>query len=72
MATAILEIYPLPQDQPVDTTTRLGFSIADPDAVVKEIEGVRGRLLKAARQTPWGYVAIVADPDGRTIELHRA
>lgn len=66
----ILEIYPLPADQPVDCTTRLGFAVADPDAAADTAAAQGGRLVKPGRQTAWGYVAIVADPDGRTVELY--
>jgi predicted enzyme related to lactoylglutathione lyase len=67
-----LEIYPLPDDQTVDSTTRLGFAIADPDAAVNSADSVGGRVINPGRDTPWGYMALVADPDGRTVELYRA
>ena len=72
MGDGIIELYPLPSDQAVDTSTRLGFAIADPDAAVSGVESVGGRVVKAGRDTPWGYMAIVGDPDGRTVELYRA
>ena len=71
LGDAIMEIYPLPSDQAVDTSTRLGFAIPDPDAVVSNVDSVGGRIIKAGRETPWGYMAMVGDPDGRTVELYR-
>ncbi len=71
LSDGIIEIYPLPADQTVDSTTRLGFAIADPDTVVAGITGLGGRLIKPGRDTPWGYMALVVDPDGRTVELYR-
>lgn len=68
----IMEIYPLPTEQAVDATTRLGFAISNPDAVVEAIESVGGRVIQAVRETPWGYMALVADPDNRRVELYRS
>ena len=70
-SSSILELYPLSKDLPVDTSTRLGFEIEDPDSVVEVVESLGGKVVNAARQTKWGYLAIVKDPDGRTIELYR-
>ena len=72
LGDGIIEIYPLPNDQTVDSTTRLGFAIADPDCAVGGAESLGGRVIKPGRDTPWGYMALVADPDGRTVELYRA
>ena len=72
LGDGIIEIYPLPDDQTVDSTTRLGFAIADPDSAVGGAESLGGRVIKPGRDTPWGYMALVADPDGRTVELYRA
>ena len=71
LGDAIIEIYPLPEDQVVDSSTRLGFAIIDPDAAVDIANSVGGRVIKAGHDTPWGYMALVADPDGRTVELYR-
>ena len=71
LADGIFEIYPLPDNQTVDSTTRLGFAIADPDSVVATAESVGGRVIKPCRDTPWGYLSLVEDPDGRTVELYR-
>lgn len=39
LGDGIVEIYPLSKDQSADSTTRLGFTVADPDAVVAMIAG---------------------------------
>ena len=71
LGDGIVEIYPLPDGQLADTTTRLGFAVSDPDAVVNAVGGSEGRVAKPGSETPWGYRALVEDPDGRTIELYR-
>ena len=71
LGDGIIEIYPLHPDKQVDQTTRLGFAIADPDSAVSTAETAGGRVIKTGSDTPWGYMAIVADPDGRTVELYR-
>lgn len=72
LGDGIIEIYPLADDQRVDSTTRLGFAIRDPDSVARVAESLGGRAVKHGRDTPWGYMALVADPDGRIVELYRA
>jgi len=71
LGDGIMEIYPLPANATVDSTTRLGFAIADPDAAVESAASVGGRVIESGRDTPWGDMALVADPDGRTVELYR-
>ena len=71
LGDGIIEIYPLPDKQEVDTSTRLGFSVADPDTVVNRAEQLGGGVVRRGRDTEWGYLAIVTDPDGRTLELYR-
>ena len=72
LGDAIIEIYPLANEKSVDSTTRLGFGIVEPDAAVDVTDTVGGRVIKAGHETPWGYMALVADPDGRTVELYRS
>lgn len=68
---ATLEVYPLAADRVVDNSTRLGFAVPDLDAVVPAAERLGARVIKPAHQTPWGTMALVEDPDGRTVELYR-
>jgi lactoylglutathione lyase len=72
LGDAIIEIYPLPNDHAVDVSVRLGFAIADPHAAGASADSVGGRVIKPGRDTPLGYMALLADPDGRTVELYRA
>jgi lactoylglutathione lyase len=57
LGTTVLELYPLPHDITVaDTTTRLGFCVGS-------LKDVLTRL--------GATVAVVRDPDGRTVELYQ-
>jgi catechol 2,3-dioxygenase-like lactoylglutathione lyase family enzyme len=65
----VFEIYPRGAGE-VTTATRLGFRVADLDAVIK------GMLLSGTTPivtlpalTEWGYRAVVQDPDGHKVEL---
>jgi len=66
----LLELYPLAEGTaPVDTSTRIGFSVEGvDDAVTRLVEG-GVELVKPVAQTEWGLKAIVHDPDGRAVEL---
>lgn len=66
----VIEIYPLPKQIPQpDTTTRLGFSVENLDQLIEILKTKETSIVTEPSQTPWGYVAIIQDPDGRKIEL---
>ena len=68
----IFEIYPLLTNQDVDSNLRLGFAVADVDSVIRSLDLSSERLVQSPKETPWGFQAIVCDPDGRKVELYRA
>jgi len=64
-----LEIYPLKRSQTEpDLTLRLGFEVENLDDVVAELSEV----ISGPAQSEWGYRALVADPEGRRVELTEA
>lgn len=65
----VMEIYPLHPDATTDTTTRLGFQVESLDAVLGNLAKHDAKVVTAAKETPWGYRAVVLDPDGRSVEL---
>ena len=65
----VLEIYPLSTNAEADTTTRLGFQVPALDAVLDGLTTQGAKVVTAAKETPWGYRAVVLDPDGRSVEL---
>ena len=66
----VFEIYPLSaqQSQP-DTFTRLGFGVTQLDDILTKIELAGYSILEPAKNSPWGYRAVVQDVDGRKVEL---
>jgi predicted enzyme related to lactoylglutathione lyase len=65
----VLEIYPLPDDvSTADTTARLGFAVADLAGVVQALQAL-GAAVTPPQETPWGWRAVMRDPDGRAVEL---
>ena len=61
-----LEIYPLKRSQEgPDLNLRLGFEVKHLDELVEGIEDI----VQSPRQSEWGYRAVVADPEGRRVEL---
>ena len=70
LGEAILEIYPLAEDENnADASTRLGFFVEDLGFVLESLWRNEFCELKKAKQTQWGYRAVVRDPDGRAVEL---
>ncbi len=72
IGATVFEIYPLSKGQKeADHNLRLGFSLDDFDAVVAALlqQGVHFHQAPAA--SDFGWMAVVADPDGRKVELYK-
>lgn len=65
----VFEIYPLADDKPATTGTRLGFEIADMDASLEAWRNLGLMVLSEPKPSPWGLRAVVVDSDGHRIEL---
>ena len=66
---ATVEIYP--RQTPGDSTshTRLGFTVQSLSQVLAAPEIELGQIVSLPRASPWGWRAIVEDPEGHKIEL---
>lgn len=61
-----LEIYPLKRSQTeADASLRLGFTVENLDEAIAGLPDV----VQAPERSAWGYRAVVADPEGRRVEL---
>lgn len=63
------ELYPLPKTATVDSSTRLGLVVPNLDLLLTKLQKEAVLILKKAKQSPWGYTALIQDLDGRKIEL---
>ena len=73
LAGIVFELYPSSADQPVSTSTRIGFAVEDVDEMVRRLGSFDGaRIISAAKDSEWGRRGVVADPDGHRVELVRA
>lgn len=63
------EIYPQTKPDQTTTATRLGFQVANLDALVAQLSTQNIPILLPPTDSPWGRRAIILDPDGHTIEL---
>jgi predicted enzyme related to lactoylglutathione lyase len=62
-----------PADGPsTSTATRIGFAVESVSTIVETITAIGGSVAAAPRQSPWGYRAVIVDPDGHHIELVQA
>ncbi len=66
---SVFEIYPRSSDTDSTSSTRLGFGVPDLDAACAGVLAGRGRLVKAAADTPWGRRAVIGDPEGHIVEI---
>ena len=66
----VFEIYPLPNEKdPVDISSRLGFEIEDLRSTIDSLKNNNNEIIREPKQTEWGLIAVVKDPDGRKVEL---
>lgn len=69
----VLEIYPLTKSQTVaDENLRLGFGIDNFDQTVLTLKELQVPFSLEPTQTDFGFMTIIADPDGRKIELYNS
>ncbi len=65
----VLELYPRRSESEGTAQTRLGFSVNGLDGILAACLSSGGRLVAAAKDSPWGRRAVLQDPDGHKIEL---
>ena len=71
MGQTILEIYPLAKDQlEPDANLRLGFEVVNFSEITHKLKDHEVRFISEPAITDFGFMAIIADPDGRKIELY--
>jgi predicted enzyme related to lactoylglutathione lyase len=72
-ATSTLEIYPGEPSGPLNRkaggATMLGFSLPSIDPTIAALKNLGSQIITAPSESTWGRRAVVADPDGRAIEL---
>ena len=72
LGKTLLEIYPLAKDQEqADKHLRLGFEIEHFEETILKLKASETLFLSEPRQTEFGYMALVSDPDGRKTELYK-
>ncbi len=73
LGTAIIEIYPGQPGTAPDRRTAgavtLGFHVPSLDSA---LERLNAKILTPPQTSPWGRRAVVADPDGRAVELNES
>jgi predicted enzyme related to lactoylglutathione lyase len=66
------EIYPQTDPALATTASRIGFKVANLDARLAALAQQGGRILSAAKDSPWGRRAVLIDPTGHKVELVQA
>jgi lactoylglutathione lyase len=76
IGSTVLEIYPGEVAEPINRkgsgATMLGFAVESLDNTLRELEKLHVTIISNAKDSPWGRRAVVADPDGRTVELNES
>jgi lactoylglutathione lyase len=69
----LFEIYPLVVDQEKpDITIRMGLTIDPFHDIIGELKAQAITFHQEPKLTEWGIMAIIADPEGRKIELYKS
>lgn len=70
LGKTVFEIYPFTKSQQeADKTLRLGFTVKNLDELIAKLKQENINILTEPAHSEWGYFAVIADPDGRKIEL---
>ena len=65
----VFEIYPQADDSDSTVGVRLGFSIASVTDALEKVVAAGGTIVSNPKRSEWGLRAVVADPEGRRVEL---
>jgi hypothetical protein len=69
----VFELYPATAEQPVSSSTRVGFAVRNVDEIVQRLTVDAGaKLIAAPKDSEWGRRAVTADCDGHRVELVEA
>jgi lactoylglutathione lyase len=68
VGSLLLEIYPCQGNTP-SAPMRLGFRVASLDQTLAALRNSGARIVREAKESPWGRRAVVEDPDRNRIEL---
>lgn len=73
MGGTVLEIYPGNEggapDRMAGGATSLGFRVPSVDAVLLALKQLGTPVITPPKDSHWGRRAVVADPDGRAVEI---
>jgi lactoylglutathione lyase len=67
----VFEIYPRGSG-PDTAGVRLGFQVASVEAAVSELQKLGAEVANPSVDGPWGFRAVVVDPDGHRVEVSQA
>ncbi|WP_395745224.1 VOC family protein [Prosthecobacter sp.] len=65
----VFELYPQSKDGSSTLGTRIGFSVPSIEAAVAALGDFPDAIVSPPKSSPWGFRAVVADPDGHRVEL---
>jgi lactoylglutathione lyase len=71
LGALVLEIYPCQGSNP-SAPIRIGFLIPYLDRTLELLKNRGARIVREAKDSPWGRRAVVEDPDGNRVELAAA
>ena len=72
IGAVLLEVYPLSKNQlNADVNLRIGFSVDDFDIAVERLKLANVKFDVEPKETDFGFMAIIFDPDGRKMELYK-
>ena len=71
LGSVVFEIYPRGSG-PATVGVRLGFQVASVEAAVSAVHQLGAEVATPPAAGPWGWRAVVVDPDGMRVEVSQA
>ena len=65
----VFEIYPVAAGGGTTAGTRIGFRVPSVEAALEALRDYPDTVVTPARDSGWGWRAVVKDPDGHRVEL---
>lgn len=72
LGSTVFELYPQAGEDGSTRNVRIGFQVANADALLPQLEKLGARIVSPPKDSPWGRRAVIDDPFGHRVEITQA